>query len=128
MYQWARSLWYWEVVFALRGGHVCFYAHCSVDRNSNETFSFLGRETGFRKSSMKIVIALFCGIIFGMGLALSGMTDRMKVLIFLLKITVFRRFTFWFLNFFLGPITNFTFAPKSEHRSPRLLIPFFFCL
>ena len=32
---------------------------------------------------MKIVIALFCGIIFGMGLALSGMTDRMKVLNFL---------------------------------------------
>ena len=32
---------------------------------------------------MKIMIALFCGIIFGIGLALSGMTDRMKVLNFL---------------------------------------------
>ena len=35
------------------------------------------------RSSMKIMISLFCGIIFGMGLALSGMTDRMKVLNFL---------------------------------------------
>ena len=35
------------------------------------------------KSSIKMMIALFCGIIFGMGLALSGMTDRMKVLDFL---------------------------------------------
>ena len=36
--------------------------------------------------------------------------------------------TLLFLYFFLAPIINFTLAPKSEHKSPRLLIPFFLCL
>ncbi len=41
---------------------------------------------------------------------------------------VFKFFTEWFANFFLEPTTNFTFAPKSEQRSPKLFIPDFFCL
>jgi uncharacterized protein len=71
LHKWPRRVWHRAFIHSLICGHGYFY--------DNRNYHRLGNEARI----MKNLVALLAGLIFGVGLAASGMTDTQKVLGFL---------------------------------------------